>query len=76
MTKVARLYEEKRLAAVALMKEQMEKEKEEAVRQLEEEKEEKTLKLTAMKWIIKGRTPQEAARESGLSVEEVEELLK
>lgn len=69
MTKVARLYEEEKLKAVELVKKQLEEKNQKA-------QQEAALKLTALKWIIKGRTPQEAACESGLSVEEVEELLK
>ena len=80
MTKVGRLFEEEKQQAVATVRGLFEEEKQQAVAAvrevLEREKEHEARKVAALKLLLKGSSPQEVSKTTGLPLKEIEELLK
>ena len=86
MTKVGRLFEEEKLQAVADVRQSMEKtiaEKDMALAVAEKEKaiaiaekQHETLKLASVRLLLKGSSPEEVSKTTGLPLKEIEEFLK
>lgn len=74
MTKVGRLFEEEKQHAVAAVMDLLEQEK--AITEQERaKKNQESLKVVSLKLLLKGSSPQEVSKATGLSLEEVKELL-
>ncbi|GAA6411539.1 hypothetical protein K040078D81_56560 [Blautia hominis] len=74
MTKVGRLFEEEKQQAVAAVMDLLEQEK--AITEQERaKKNQESLKVVSLKLLLKGSSPQEVSKATGLSLEEVKELL-
>lgn len=67
MTKVGRLFEEEKQQAVAAVMDLLEQER--------AKKDQESLKVVSLKLLLKGSSPQEVSKATGLSLEEVKELL-
>ena len=84
MTKVGRLFEEEKLQAMADVRQSMEKtiaEKDMAVAEKEKaiaiaEKQHETLRLASVRLLLKGSSPEEVSKTTGLPLKEIEEFLK
>ena len=86
MTKVGRLFEEEKLQAVADVRQSMEKtiaEKDMALAVAEKEKaiaiaekQHETLRLASVRLLLKGSSPEEVSKTTGLPLKEIEEFLK
>jgi len=88
MTKVGRLFEEEKQQAVAEVRESLQKtiaEKEKAVALAMAEKEKaialaekqyESLKFVSVKLLLKGSSPEEVSKTTGLSIQEIEEFLR
>lgn len=72
MNKVAKLFEEEKWEAVK----RVEEEKQKAINRAEEQRKKEERKVTALRFILKGKSLEEAKEASGLSLEELEELQK
>lgn len=74
MTKVGRLFEEEKQQAVAAVMDLLEQER--AITEQERaKKNQESLKVVSLKLLLKGSSPQEVSKATGLSLEEVKELL-
>lgn len=67
MTKVGRLFEEEKQQAVAAVMDLLEQER--------AQNDQESLKVVSLKLLLKGSSPQEVSKATGLSLEEVKELL-
>ena len=86
MTKVGRLFEEEKLQAMADVRQSMEKtiaEKDMALAVAEKEKaiaiaekQHEALKLASVRLLLKGSSPKEVSKTTGLPLKEIEEFLK
>ena len=73
MTKVGRLFEEEKQQAVAAVMDLLEQER--AITEQERaKKNQESLKVVSLKLLLKGSSPQEVSKATGLSLEEVKEL--
>lgn len=74
MTKVGRLFEEEKQQAVAAVMDLLEQER--AITEQERaKKNQESLKVVSLKLLLKGSSPQEVSKATGLSLEEVKKLL-
>ena len=74
MTKVGRLFEEEKQQAVAAVMDLLEQER--AITERERaKKNHEALKVVSLKMLLKGSSPQEVSKATGLSLEEVKKLL-
>lgn len=74
MTKVGRLFEEEKQQAVAAVMDLLEQER--AITEQERaKKNQESLKVVSLKLLLKGSSPQEVSKATGLLLEEVKELL-
>lgn len=74
MTKVGRLFEEEKQQAVAAVMDLLEQERV-ITEQERAKKNQESLKVVSLKLLLKGSSPQEVSKATGLSLEEVKELL-